>query len=297
MFFCLFTILLQWAVNFFRELEMKKLHVDNIINLMEDKLSVEEINDCANSNFYLDKLKSKMGANIYSLLILSLTHEEFSEKIARKYWFKIIHHMKKINALLGRNVGISVAAMDYLSNIKGILARPRIISEEKSIALAETCTKDELTDLLERKAFNVYLDKEISRFKREKAPLSFMMLDVDNFKKVNDFYGHQKGDTVLHELGVLIKTIVREMDLAARYGGEELSIIMPNTTIHEASLLAERLRLKIERHDFDGVTITISIGLSEMSSFVDTKEQLIKTADDALYAAKSEGKNKVVCFH
>ncbi len=121
------------------------------------------------------------------------------------------------------------------------------------------------------------------------------MIDIDNFKQVNDQYGHQVGDEVLHNIGHCINGLVREMDLAARYGGEELAIILPNSDIEKGYITGERVRKAIEKLKFDGFSVTVSIGVGGTDSKTkNTAEALIKKADVALYRAKEEGKNRTV---
>ena len=121
------------------------------------------------------------------------------------------------------------------------------------------------------------------------------MIDIDDFKQVNDQYGHQKGDDVLSKIGQCINEIVREMDLAARYGGEELAIILPNSDIEKAYKIGERVRVAIEKLKFDGFSVTVSIGVGGTDRKTkNTPEALIKKADVALYRAKDKGKNRTV---
>ena len=120
-------------------------------------------------------------------------------------------------------------------------------------------------------------------------------MDIDNFKKINDTLGHLFGDKILNKLGDIIKSIIRETDLAARYGGEEFSIVMSNTGLEEATEIAERLRNAINEFNFDITNrpITVSIGMALYPSDSTSLQDLLSNADRALYRAKHEGKNKV----
>lgn len=163
--------------------------------------------------------------------------------------------------------------------------------------LAQVAITDSLTQLYNRRHFDELLYKEIKRYNRRKySALTLMMIDIDDFKDINDRYGHLAGDNVLVEISRIIKESVRETDTVARYGGEELAVVMPDAHIESAAYKAELLRRKIEAKDFSGhegrFHITISIGLAAYGS--GTPHALISAADDALYKAKRAGKNRVV---
>ncbi|MEA1893287.1 MAG: diguanylate cyclase [Campylobacterota bacterium] len=157
----------------------------------------------------------------------------------------------------------------------------------------EKAYTDELTSAYNRTYFNEELKKEILRYKRDNAPLCFIILDIDFFKEVNDTHGHNSGDDILKELTSLVHKQTRVTDTFARWGGEEFVKLLPNTTLEKAKLVAEKLRTKIQKHNFsDGLKITCSFGVAEIKD-EDSKECLIKRADTALYIAKSKGRNRV----
>jgi len=190
-------------------------------------------------------------------------------------------------------VGISVATLDYLHNIKKIALSPIVIEESIANSLVDSTAKDGLTNLYTRDVLNIFLEKEINTAKRKKSYVSFAMIDIDDFKYVNDTYGHQKGDEVLKTIGNVLNQNIREMDLAARYGGEELSVVMPNTKAEEAYEIANRIRKEIQSLDFNNFTVTVSIGISQSTRTCSSKT-LISLADKALYKAKENGKNQVI---
>lgn len=168
--------------------------------------------------------------------------------------------------------------------------------------LYELATKDGLTKLYIHRHFRTLLESEITRASRYKHVMSLLMMDIDNFKHVNDTYGHLVGDRVLKEIAVTIKNTCRNIDVPARYGGEEFTVILPETAAKDATIIAERLRkniAKIEVPIDDKVTLktTISIGISEFPSSATTAEELISTADQALYKAKNDGKNCIYVHH
>jgi two-component system, cell cycle response regulator len=142
------------------------------------------------------------------------------------------------------------------------------------------------------------LEKEIIRARRHTRELSFIMFDIDHFKKINDFHGHLAGDHVLKELARIVQARIRRDEVFARYGGEEFAIILPETALEGARLLAEGLREKIESSKFvfqnEEISVTVSIGVAQLEDGEKTGTDLIKDADTKLYEAKRGGRNKVV---
>ena len=171
--------------------------------------------------------------------------------------------------------------------------------EEKNAYLEQIANLDGLTQIYNHRYFQESLDKEISRTIRQENELSLILTDIDNFKKFNDFYGHQAGDYVLKELASLCTDVIREYDLMARYGGEEFVFILPETNEKEALIVAEKLRSAIEQHPFhydgDDYRVTSSFGVAVFSGTGKPmkKTELIERADKALYSAKKKGRNRV----
>ena len=161
---------------------------------------------------------------------------------------------------------------------------------------------DEMTGLANYRSCQETLENETERAKRYSRLLSIMMIDIDDFKCCNDTYGHLAGDAAMMQIAGLIKKQTRTSDFVARYGGEEFMVILPETTIEEASFVAERIREAIEQHPFVSeectpiASLSVTIGLSSLPDRASTKKDLIRTADIALYKGKASGKNKVVVF-
>lgn len=157
---------------------------------------------------------------------------------------------------------------------------------------------DGLTRLLNRRALNDRLQQEFDRARRYGSCLSMIMLDIDHFKEVNDRYGHQQGDAVLRVLADQLVECSRRSDILARYGGEEFILVLPETPLANARLLAERLRARVEssgsRPDSRSVSVTISLGVASFPHHgVSDEATLIAAADRELYRAKREGRNRV----
>ena len=156
---------------------------------------------------------------------------------------------------------------------------------------------DYLTDLWNHGYFQYVLQAEIEKAKARQTGLSLVMLDIDDFKVYNDALGHQAGDSILKELSAVLREHSRKMDYVCRYGGEEFTIILPETEKKEALAIAERLRMDIERHKFINEEIlpskklTVSLGLASLPENGRWASELIASSDKALYQAKHKGKN------
>ncbi len=168
---------------------------------------------------------------------------------------------------------------------------------DHSLELAVT---DQLTGLHNRRYMTGQLGALVQRASRGGDPVAALMIDIDHFKKINDSFGHDIGDEVLREFAVRLASNVRAIDLPCRYGGEEFTVIMPDTKIADAERIAERIRLHVAGSPFrvaggeELLTVTISIGVAATLGEGDTAEALIKRADEAVYEAKASGRNRVI---
>ena len=164
----------------------------------------------------------------------------------------------------------------------------------------EAAITDALTGLHNRRYMESHLTTLAEQASSRGKPLALMMLDIDFFKSINDTYGHDAGDDVLREFAVRIRKSIRGIDLACRYGGEEFVIVMPETDLHVAGMVAERLRRSIAGEAFaihkgaKRIEVTISIGLSTLERKGESVDDVLKRADNALYRAKHDGRNRVV---
>jgi diguanylate cyclase (GGDEF)-like protein len=165
-----------------------------------------------------------------------------------------------------------------------------MVSQRLQIDLTELATIDSLTRLSNRYATQIFFEKEISRAQRNKSKFSILLMDLDNFKQINDKYGHAIGDFVLIKTAQVFLSAIREQDVVGRWGGEEFLIILPDTTIENAKIFAERLRTEISATEFKdssiSVKITLSLGIAS-SNISESMDVILKKADDALYMAKT----------
>lgn len=182
------------------------------------------------------------------------------------------------------------------------LALDRVEWHSKATQFQLLSITDPLTGLVNRRYLEERLQEELERSKRHRFAMSFMMVDIDDFKNYNDTHGHQAGDLALEMTAQCLKTALRSADVAARYGGEEFSILLPQTSLSEARVIAERIRRRIERTQFPHGknqplgAVTVSIGISSFGPEADTPTSVIYAADRALYVAKSRGKNCCEAF-
>jgi two-component system cell cycle response regulator len=164
--------------------------------------------------------------------------------------------------------------------------------EQRLISLSET---DKLTGLWNRRHFETVSAQELKRALRCQHCISLLILDIDNFKLVNDTKGHQSGDAVLKGLASMMTECMRESDIITRWGGEEFIVLMPCTELDVAIEAAERLRKSVEQYRFeDGIYVTISIGVAKWQIEAESVENVLSRADQSLYKAKHNGKNCVV---
>lgn len=206
--------------------------------------------------------------------------------------------------------GLERGASDYLTKPfypAELIARVKVQLKIKSLqdslkksnqALMELSNTDPLTKLSNRRFLMKTLEKELQRCERSQKSLALIMVDIDHFKSINDSYGHQQGDIVLKTLANQMKARLRDYDLAARFGGEEFALVLPETSLADAIRVADRLRTAVKDLRFTGefaeIRLTISLGVATYPhNKIRTVDDLIREADRALYNAKEKGRNRV----
>lgn len=181
-----------------------------------------------------------------------------------------------------------------------VLEASRLKARHELLTLAENHERaartDELTGLANRREMHNRLTTEFSRYQRSGHHFSIALIDLDLFKKINDRYGHDAGDEVLREFAVLMQTVIRQTDVAGRWGGEEFLVLLPDTSLLQALTLAERLRSQVAQHPFrfreQPLPVTISAGVCSIAK-AGSLDDLLKQADLNLYAAKEAGRNRI----
>jgi len=195
------------------------------------------------------------------------------------------------------SIRMKVRGTDEIGQLATVMNDMAVQLDLDRRVLEEIATQDALTGLYNRRSFDERMVEELGRSKRFSHPCSLLMMDLDNFKNVNDTFGHQAGDKILKEVSVLIRGRARAQDFVARYGGEEMTAILPETPHGAALYFAEQLRELIDSYPFrmDGkkIPVTISIGVATYPEHGIEVEDIIGKADEALYEAKGTGRNRV----
>ncbi len=207
--------------------------------------------------------------------------------------------------------GLETGAADYivkpfdygelLARVATQVKMKRLLDEleKKNELLQEMVKKDSLTNLYNHRYFHERLSDEFSLCRGRQEALSCLVCDIDHFKNINDTFGHQAGDTILQSLASVFRELLRRDDVAGRYGGEEFAFILPRTGTDEAAVQAEQIRCQVEKTHFNfsgtAVNVTVSVGgACYPAVHAQTSSELIRLADNALYAAKQRGRNTVV---
>lgn len=256
-----------------------------------------------------NQLAWPMACNDKKILdqVENIEKKEVSED-KKTYVIPLVSESKNVGVLVAKstNEEITNKDIDYLDQLSKQIATT-INRANVYIEILKHATLDALTGFYNRRQLEERIKQEVSNAKRQKAPLCGIMTDIDFFKHINDTYGHAAGDIALKSIAKVIRSQLREYDIAGRYGGEEFSILLPFTKINEAQMVAERLRKTIEAKTIDiskvspdnevqTINLTLSLGVYEMKEN-DDDEDLLRKADKALYQAKNTGRNKVVIYN
>jgi diguanylate cyclase (GGDEF)-like protein len=250
----------------------------------------------------LASLASAHGDVVFAELIFMLAQLKLDPAQAHYHWMNIREHRAALARLLEHPPDIRVVLMSYFLDVHRRLERPKIVEMDWVEHATASAYLDEVTGLPNQRFFREQFERELKRSLVENSPLSLVFIDADDFKSVNDRYGHEAGNAALLALARLLRQHVTDRALVARYGGEEFVIVSPATPKHEAAELAERVRAAIAGHAFDlrpdraPVTITVSLGVATCPADARTGDALVRAADTALYSAKGAGKNRVTLY-
>nr|MBF0220693.1 diguanylate cyclase [Desulfobulbaceae bacterium] len=259
-------------------------------SLTEDDLNKKYLVD------RLDELSTPVGnLSFYTGLLELFIHMSVDEETAKQHWRGIFDNYENMNEQLDRDIGIRVAIMDYFVNLNKTLKQPIVVEMHVFKETEKLAMLDGLTGLFNRRYFDVNLLKELRRASRYDKDMSILMLDIDNFKQLNDKKGHLFGDMVLKKLSALLVETSRGEDIICRYGGEEFIVILPETNAKGAYMFSERVRNTMKSSDFfEEYGITFSAGVIPYPYGGKTPDELLERVDKALYEAKFSGKNCTV---
>ena len=260
------------------------------ININDDDVFIDELN----------KLVENNGEETYRIVIQILTDQDLESGEAKKNWVEIITHRENISNALGRKISLMTAITDYLGSYKESLKDHKIVEISTYEKAIKESTHDNLTGLFNKAYFRNALNQHLSLAKRNNTDLSILFLDIDDFKEINDTLGHHAGDDILKNVALLINQELRSSDIAARFGGDEFVIFMPNTYKTNALVLSERLREAILQKPIQikdkNIQITMSGGVAGFPVDAKNVQDLLNLADSALYRAKGAGKNNISLF-
>jgi diguanylate cyclase (GGDEF)-like protein len=236
----------------------------------------------------------------YATRLRQLARIDLEEADARELWRDAAWHRRVLFRQLGRDVGQRVALLDFIVNVRRQVMEPQIIDRSALEAIEYRAIADSVTGLYNRHYFETELAREIERGRRYGGCLSLLLLDLDQFKQINDRQGHAVGDRVLQRVGALIRLHVRAADVPCRYGGDEFAVILPDSPSADALYVAERIRSSIETaFDEEPISgqllrVTCSGGIATLTPDASGPHVLFGAADRALYTAKADGGNRIV---
>lgn len=267
--------------------------IQTIENIELDILS--DIDDSEVFKFVIDSLRHETDTP-FAALTEAILHYSIAEVEAKTVWGDILKNKDDMESALGRKISIKTALVDYFTSLR---QKEKIIIfiKENMINAFDTAMRDSLTGLYSHAIIHAELEKEFQTALRYDLDLSVIFIDIDDFKKYNDSYGHISGDKVLLLVSRVLKENLRMTDKIGRYGGEEFLIVLPHTSLENARMIAEKLLSSIQEESSASENlpggVTVSMGVSEIGEDTKDGHDLINDADIRMYRAKKGGKNRV----
>ncbi len=248
----------------------------------------------------LNKLADKKGAVVYQCALKLLTSIDIGLESSETHWHNALKHRMELSENLQRDIDLTTSFSDYLQSSTKLLLHPRLIESSLYENVINEKSHDKLTGLFNRPYFDDAYASQISMSRRYQDEFAILFLDIDNFKDVNDTYGHLGGDEALKQIAAIIIQQKRDSDIAARFGGEEFVLLMPRTDNINAFICAERLRKYISAHKINhqnqSFSVTVSGGIASYPFNSQDPRLLLEMADNAVYLAKGAGKNRISHF-
>ncbi|MFC1875948.1 GGDEF domain-containing protein [Thermodesulfobacteriota bacterium] len=259
---------------------------------------LNEIEDADRLITELNRIVEKKGKEAYPIILHILTHLDIEVDEAEISWKAIIDLYQSMSKVIGHKISLRTAICEYFCSVHKSLRNPKVVEIHLFEKTLKESKYDGLTGLLNRQALDDVLNLELNRARRHKESLSLIFFDLDNFKRVNDIHGHLAGDEALKAVARTLLMEKRLEDLAGRYGGEELVLLLPETNKESARIIGERVRKKVEALTIAwnnaNIRLTVSGGLSSFPEEADSVISLIQTADEAAQRAKDMGKNRLL---
>lgn len=259
-------------------------------NMELDILS--DFNDDTVLSFVIESLRHETDSP-FSVLLESIFHYKTSEDRAETLWHSITENRKELSRSLGRPVSLKTAVVDYFSTTGTDVA---VFIKDSMAGIIEAATRDGLTGTYTHDYIEHDLDREFQRARRYSLPLSVLFIDIDDFKRFNDTYGHKVGDRVLAMVGESLRRCIRKIDSVGRYGGEEFLVVLPHTARQNAMKIAKKISREIKeassKKDSLPEGVTVSIGVAELDQSMKDAFVLLDRADRAMYKAKIQGKDR-----
>ena len=279
--------------------------IDNLKKLTDRKLieivSGDVVEHIQDDEYLLDSIGKKPGT-YYRDIIFALIQIRLPEGEAKHDWKEILKHKYTMSELLGRNVGIHVATLDYYTNVKKRMTSPKIVDAHEYVDTASRAITDDLTKAYNRHFFEEEFKKLFLHARTSGVVCSLIMLDLDHFKIYNDLNGHIQGDIALIETVRILHAVCSKDDTVCRYGGEEFTVLLPSQKLNLAMKTAENIRQAIFDYRFvneqalPANRLSASLGVTSYRDDIATPQDMIEEADVALYRAKNSGRNRVKAF-
>jgi diguanylate cyclase (GGDEF)-like protein len=269
---------------------LPKTLLRHVLESSDDETLIEKVN----------ALYGERGVEVLVALFRLLAGIDMPPKQCASHWEGFLLHRKTLAERLGRNLDLTAGLCDYLRFSTRLLNHPRLVDAGHFEEMLEGSINDKLTSLFNRRYFDEIFSQQVALAERYRNDFTILFLDIDDFKELNDTYGHLAGDRALAAVAQIIAREKRTSDVAARFGGEEFVVLMPHTDNISGFIFAERLRLEIEamRIPFEDVTLnlTVSGGIASFPLNTENPRQLVQLADSAVYLAKGAGKNNIAHY-
>lgn len=284
-------------------MQQAEIHADGIRSTgtgEEASLAQKVVEDVADSSTAFSKLTDGLsrleevyGDAVYAELLFVLAHLRIPAAEAKEHWRRILGIRRHLQDAVGPPIDIRVALVHYFISVDRKLESPKLIELKLFQQIQASVYRDELTGLYNYRYLSEHLPREIDRNDRHQRSMALIMVDIDDFKRYNDCFGHQAGNMALVEIAEILEDATRSTDMVVRYGGEEFVVVLPSSGKEDARVVAERIRSGVAGHGFARSALTVSLGIAAYPGDAHDPGELIGSADSAMYMAKSRGKNRI----